>query len=145
MIPRNHLRRCVRVERPPSVAIPSAVCRTRNLIPVAAACTVSGVSSEELIAEAGRRIAEEAPGARVIVFGSHARGDAGQHSDLDLLVVETEVESAAAESVRLRRALRGLPTAIDVIVVSQDYLDQWRNVRGSLVQAAMCEGRVVTG
>lgn len=72
----------------------------------------------------------------MIVFGSHARGDAGEYSDLDLLVVEAEVESAAAESVRLRRALRGLPTAIDVVVVSQDYLDQWRDVRGSLVQAA---------
>lgn len=82
----------------PSVAIPSAVCRTRNLVPVAAACTVSGVSSEDLIAEAGRRIAEEAPGARVIVFGSHARGDAGEHSDLDLLVVEAEVERLSRSS-----------------------------------------------
>lgn len=103
------------------------------------------MSSETLIAEAGRRITEEAPGARVIVFGSYARGEAGDRSDLDLLVVEPEVENAAAESVRLRRALRGLPTAIDVVVVSQDYADAWRGVRGSLVHAALAEGRVVAG
>jgi predicted nucleotidyltransferase len=103
------------------------------------------VSSEELIAEAGRRIAEEAPGARVIVFGSHARGDASDRSDLDLLVVEANLENAAAETVRLRRALRGLPTAIDLVVVTEAYADEWRDVRGSLVHAAMSEGRVVAG
>jgi predicted nucleotidyltransferase len=46
------------------------------------------VSSDELIDEAAGRIAEAAPGATLIVFGSHARGDANSHSDLDLLVVE---------------------------------------------------------
>jgi HEPN domain-containing protein len=69
------------------------------------------VTSNELIVEASRRIAEEAPGARVIVFGSFARGDASEGSDLDLLVIEPDVQNAAAESVRLRRALCGLPSA----------------------------------
>jgi len=107
--------------------------------------TVCAVSSDEMIAEAGRRIAQEAPGGQVMVFGSHARGQAGDRSDLDLLVVEPHVDNAAAESVRLRRALRGLPTAIDVVVVSKEYADDWRDVRGSLVHAAMSEGRVVAG
>lgn len=101
------------------------------------------MSSEELIAEAGRRIAEAAPGATLIVFGSHARGEANECSDLDLLVVEPELENPGAESVRLRDVLLGLPSAIDVIVVSQKYLDEWRDVRGSLVHAALSEGRVV--
>lgn len=47
---------------------------------------------ERVIAEAGRRLAAAAPGARVILFGSHARGDAALHSDLDFLVVEPEVD-----------------------------------------------------
>lgn len=101
------------------------------------------MSSEELIAEAGRRIARAAPGATLIVFGSHARGEANRHSDLDLLVVEPEVENPGAESVRLRDVLLELPSAIDVIVVSQAYVDEWRDVRGSLVHAALSEGRVV--
>jgi predicted nucleotidyltransferase len=103
------------------------------------------VSSDELIAEAGRRIAEQAPGARVIVFGSHARGSATDRSDLDLLVVEAKVEDPAAEWLRLRRALLDLPTAIDLVVVSEEYADEWREVHGSLVHAALAEGRVVTG
>jgi predicted nucleotidyltransferase len=103
------------------------------------------VSSEELIAEAGRLIAAAAPDATLIVFGSHARGQANDYSDLDLLVVEPVVANPGAESVRLRRALLDLPTAIDVIVVSRRYADEWRDVQGSLVHAAMSEGRVVVG
>jgi len=101
------------------------------------------VTSDELIAEVGRRIAEAAPGATLVVFGSHGRGEANRWSDLDLLVIEPEVENTAAESVRLRDVLGGLPSAIDVIVVSQHHADEWREVRGSLVHAALSEGRVI--
>jgi predicted nucleotidyltransferase len=92
-----------------------------------------------LIEEAGRRLTEAAPGARVILFGSHARGDADSRGDLDFLVVEPQVERRGEESVRLRRALRGLRIAADVIVVSAGDVAEWRDVRGSLVHAALCE------
>jgi predicted nucleotidyltransferase len=52
-----------------------------------------------VIDEFGRRILAAAPGARVILFGSYARGDARTHSDLDLLVVERDVLDAAREEV----------------------------------------------
>jgi predicted nucleotidyltransferase len=104
---------------------------------------VTGVIDEATIAEAGRRLAEAAPGARVVLFGSHARGEAGPRSDLDFLVVEPEVADVAAESVRLRRALRGLRIAADVVVVSERDVEDWRDVRGSLVHAALADGRVL--
>lgn len=97
---------------------------------------------EAVIEEAGRRLSEAAPsGTRVVLFGSHARGEAGQHSDLDFLVIEPEIEDTANESVRLRRALRGLLLAADVIVVSEQSVREWRDVRSSLIGAAMAEGR----
>ena len=80
---------------------------------------------------------------RRCVFRSHARGETNKYSDLDLRVIEPDVENTAAESVRLRDVLGGLPSAIDVIVVSQAHADEWRDVRGSLVHAALSEGRVV--
>jgi len=103
------------------------------------------VTDEVVIAEAGRRIAEAAPGARVILFGSHARGDSQRHSDLDLLVVEPEVSDEGEESVRLRRKLRGLGISSDVIVVSEQHVREWGEVRGSLVHAALAEGRTLVG
>ncbi len=97
---------------------------------------------EALITEAGRRLVDAAPPrSRVILFGSHARGQAGRHSDLDFLVIEPDVEDAVQESVRLRRTLRGLLIAADIIVVSEDEVSEWRDVHGSVIHAALAEGR----
>ncbi len=57
----------------------------------------------EQIANAVKRIAEAAQPEQILLFGSHARGDARDDSDLDLLVIESEVTDRAAEMVRLRR------------------------------------------
>lgn len=103
------------------------------------------VVDETLIAEAGRRLAAAAPGAQVILFGSHARGEASPRSDVDFLVVEPKVDSEAEESVRLHRTLRDLRVPADVIVVSRDYADRWREVRGGVVHAALSQGRVLAG
>jgi predicted nucleotidyltransferase len=78
---------------------------------------------------------------RVILFGSHAWGEAGRHSDLDFLVLEPDVQNAAEESVRLRRTLRGLLYAADVIVASEQRVSDWREVKGSLIHVALAEGR----
>lgn len=54
---------------------------------------------EGLIAEAGRRLSRAAgESAQIILFGSHARGDARTDSDLDFLVIEAEVDNRRAES-----------------------------------------------
>jgi uncharacterized protein len=102
------------------------------------------VFDETLIAEAGRRLSEAAPTARVILFGSHARGNAGYHSDLDFLVVEPSVGDPTDESVRLRRTLRGLGLFADIVVVSERDAKAWGEVHGSLIHSALSEGRPLT-
>ncbi len=103
------------------------------------------VVDEALIDEAARRLAAAAPDSQVILFGSHARGEANSRSDVDFLVVEPEVENEADEAVRLHRTLRDLRVPTDVIVVSRDYAERWRGVRGGLVHAALSQGRVLAG
>lgn len=109
--------------------------------------TISAMQAvdETLIAEAGRRLAAAAPDPQVILFGSHARGEAGPNSDVDFLVVEPEVANEVKESVRLHRTLRDLRIPADVIVVSRDYAERWREVCGGLVHAALSQGRVLAG
>ena len=101
------------------------------------------MTNESLIAEAGRRLATATDGAQVIVFGSYARGEAGPESDLDLLVIEPEVSTPRAESARLRRELRDLEVALDVIVVSSKQAEEWANVPGSMVSEALQNGRIL--
>jgi uncharacterized protein len=94
------------------------------------------------IEEAGRRIGAAAPeGSRVILFGSHARGDAGAHSDLDILVIEPEIVSTMDESVRLYRTLRDLHISVDVVVVDADKARRRATVKGTMIERALREGR----
>lgn len=65
-------------------------------------------SSSELLEEIVHRILAVCEREQIILFGSYARGEPRPDSDVDILVIETDVETACQESVRLRRALRGL-------------------------------------
>lgn len=104
------------------------------------------VIEQSVINEAGRRLAEAAgESSQVVLFGSRAGGDANVRSDLDFLVVESGVENEAEESVRLARELRDLRVPVDVLVVSRTYVDDWRDVHGSVVHSALAHGRVVAG
>jgi predicted nucleotidyltransferase len=102
-------------------------------------------SYDTLIAEAGRRLANAAPDAKVILFGSHARGEAQPDSDLDLLVIEPDVKSRRAEFVRLRKELRGLEVAIDLILVTAAQVEEWGHFEGTMLNEALNEGRVLAG
>ena len=102
------------------------------------------MDAEYLIDEAARRLAAAAPGARVILFGSRARGDERPGSDLDLLVIEPDdVDNPRAESARLRRELRGLGVGLDVVVMSARHADNWGHRDGSLLNEALSKGRVL--
>jgi predicted nucleotidyltransferase len=105
---------------------------------------MSAVVADEMIERAGRTLADAASApARVILFGSHARGDAREGSDLDFLVIEREVEDRLAEAVKLRRALRGLGVPVDVIVMDEGLVQRRAKVKGTMVDRALREGRVV--
>jgi uncharacterized protein len=96
------------------------------------------------IERAAHTLAEQAGSpVRVILFGSHARGDARAGSDLDFLVIEPEVPDRHAEMVRLRGALHDLRRPIDVLVYSEEQVEEWGSVPGTALHAALAEGRVL--
>ena len=78
--------------------------------------------------------------AKVILFGSHGRGDARADSDIDFLVIEPEVRDRAAEWLRLRRALRGVRLPVDIVVMDEAKAERRAKVPGTMVYHAMREG-----
>ena len=100
---------------------------------------------EHTIAQAARLLLEAAPGSTVILFGSHARGQAGPDSDLDFLVVEPKVASRRQEAVRLRDVLRPLRVPADGLVVSEGTFRGWSDMPGTVYYEASHQGRVFHG
>lgn len=103
------------------------------------------MSAQAAIREAVDRLAADPLPKRVILFGSQARGDADVGSDIDLLVIEPEVADRAGEMVRLRRLLRGLPAAFDLLVYSEEEAERWDHQPGSALHRALKEGKVPLG
>ncbi len=106
---------------------------------------VATTTTADTIRQAVDTLAADPLPQRIILFGSQARGDADAGSDIDLLVIESEVPDRAAEMVRLRRLLRRLPAAFDVLVYTQDELDRWGKEPGSALYWALKEGKVLHG
>jgi hypothetical protein len=86
-----------------------------------------------------------APGAQVILAGSHARGRRRRAATLTSWSWSTEVDDDGGEAVRLMRGLRDLRAPTDVIVMSERHAEDWRDVRRSLLHAALSQGRVLAG
>lgn len=99
--------------------------------------------TSELLEEIKRRILAVSNPEKIVLFGSYARGDFKPDSDLDLLVVQGDVKAVRQESVRLRRALRGLLIPIDVIVVTSQQMERHRDTVGLIYGPALQEGRVL--
>jgi uncharacterized protein len=80
---------------------------------------------------------------RVILFDSHARGNARVGSNIDFLVIEPVVRDQHAEMVRLRSALHDLRRPIDVLVFSETQVEEWGEAQGTVLHTALSEGRVL--
>jgi predicted nucleotidyltransferase len=82
------------------------------------------------------------PGSRVILFGSRARGDARESSDVDFMVVEPTVPSRLAEAARLARVVRPFRIPCDIVVVSEQTFESCKATPNSVCFEAARDGRV---
>ena len=81
---------------------------------------------------------------KVILFGSVVMGKPNIHSDVDILVVtKDEVESCRKESVRIRRALRGISMPMDILVIPEKRLQALADQPGLVYREAVRHGRIV--
>ena len=77
-----------------------------------------------------------------VLYGSYARGEARPDSDLDFLVIEPEVEDHLGEVARLSQTLAPLMVPTDVLVVSAERFEYWKDTPNTVYNHAIREGRV---
>jgi predicted nucleotidyltransferase len=100
--------------------------------------------AQHTILDAARRAASAASSpASVMLFGSYARGDADENSDLDLLVIERDVPDKAAEDLKLHRAIGAMGVGVDVLVMSGEEFARRSQVPGTVPYWAAKEGKLL--
>jgi predicted nucleotidyltransferase len=105
---------------------------------------IQATSARSAIEEMVRRIAEGFSPERIILFGSHARGEAREDSDIDLLVLFPEVDSPRARAAELYAALSGCsPLPKDIVVSTTARFERYRDVVNTVYWPAAREGEVL--
>ncbi|MBU0622605.1 MAG: nucleotidyltransferase domain-containing protein [Gammaproteobacteria bacterium] len=99
--------------------------------------------SNETIQQAVDRLVVAANPSKVILFGSYARGDANEDSDLDIMVIEREVQNAGEEMIRLRNVMGDVGIGVDLLVYSDREASRRSQVPGTLLYWAFKEGKVI--
>lgn len=97
----------------------------------------------ELLNEIVGRIIDAVHPDRVILFGSRARGDAREDSDIDLLVIANSSQPRYRRAAPLYGALSDIHIPMDIVVYNPEEVKAWSAVRQAFVTTAIREGRVL--
>lgn len=104
---------------------------------------LSGSRTDAVLAEIVRRIVRVAAPQRIILFGSAARGEAGPDSDLDLLVIKSGQYHRGQLTEEIYISLIGAGRAVDVIVVTPEDVERYRDSPALVIAPALREGRII--
>jgi predicted nucleotidyltransferase len=97
--------------------------------------------SEATLQDIIRRIVDVAQPERIILFGSAARGEMGPHSDVDVLVVKRGDYNPSQVVGDIYMSLYGVRQAVDVLVVTPEQLEQYRDRHCLVIAPALREGK----
>lgn len=104
-----------------------------------------GRTLAEWVPEVVHRLVEQFAPVQVVLFGSVAREDDGDESDIDLLVVLPRIEGRHHDAaVTMLRSLRDLPIPVDLVVTDVVELKE-RAAAPGIVRVALREGVAVHG
>jgi len=99
--------------------------------------------SEETLQEIIRRIVQVAQPEKIILFGSAVRGEMGRNSDVDLLVIKRGEFHQGHLTGEIYMNLHGVGQAVDVILVTPEQVEQYRNSHCLVIAPALKEGKEV--
>ena len=101
------------------------------------------MTTESAISTMVDRIVEGFDPFRIILFGSQARGTASKHSDVDLLIIMGDGTDKRRAAIEIRRILRDMPVAKDIIVSTPGEIARRGDMIGDVLRPALREGKVL--
>ena len=101
------------------------------------------VNTDEVIAVMVDRIVDGFRPERIILFGSRARGTAGDDSDIDLLVVFPEPIDRKTMTISIMKSLADLPVGKDIVVTTTEELKTRGGLSSTILHPALQEGKVL--
>ena len=114
-----------------------------NTAPIDEAAVTEATIDEATIRAVARLIARKFDPEQIILFGSHARGNAGSHSDIDLLVVLKSLDGWPKRDNPIRLAIgEEFVLPVDVIVTTPERLAEQRENPYSFFNTAL-ESRII--
>ena len=97
--------------------------------------------TEAELAELVRRVVEAVHPLRIILFGSAARGEMTEDSDVDVVVEMPEGTRRRASAFFIQTQFRGLGLPVDVVVVTPSLLQRYGQARGMVYREALQGGK----
>jgi predicted nucleotidyltransferase len=97
----------------------------------------------QVLEEIVRRVVAVARPERILMFGSAARGEMGPNSDIDLLVVKSGDYRRGRLAEEIYMSLFGIGVPVDVIVVTPEDIERYRDCRAAVLAPALGEGTVL--
>ena len=96
-----------------------------------------------LLEQVTRTIVERFHPKRIVLFGSHARGDAGTDSDLDVFIEMQTSRRPPERAIEVSAAFGLRPWPLDVVVYTPEEVQRLRGVSGTLLSVIEKEGKVL--
>src|SRR5260370_18088841 len=97
----------------------------------------------KILANVIQRVVAAAKPDKIILFGSAARGQMGPNSDLDLLVIKSGKFDRGKLTTRIYRHLTGADAAVDIVVVTPEEVERYRDTHCLVICPALKEGKVI--
>ena len=102
----------------------------------------SGKVDEKVLEQVVKRIVEAVAPEKIILFGSAARGEMGPDSDLDLLIVKSDVHRLATAQM-IEHSLTGITIPTDIVVATPKDIEVHRDTIGLIYRPALKEGKIL--
>ena len=98
-----------------------------------------------MLAEVVRRVVEACEPESIVLFGSAARGEMTEHSDLDLLVIKGGKYSHDRVATAIYKSLSGIDHSVDVVLATPEDIERYRDSWCLVYYPALREGRNIYG